>query len=190
LINIICDNALLIAYAASEKKVTADIIKEVARDLRLETGVKTVPKPQAMTVQILSNKAPERNGNHLATPRRESLDAITPTTPAPLTQDAAIPTAREAPSQPKPETENLSQAFLDCLISALTEAMGPMAPLVIRDQLTTLGNSPETLPKGSIERLVQSVSLEILDDVLRAGFQKKISALVGTLNGNVRNASA
>jgi general secretion pathway protein A len=36
LINIICDNALLNAYARSQKSVSADVIMEVARDLRLE----------------------------------------------------------------------------------------------------------------------------------------------------------
>ena len=35
LVNIICDNALLCAYARSQKTVSADIVKEVARDLRL-----------------------------------------------------------------------------------------------------------------------------------------------------------
>ena len=35
LINVICDNALLIAYASSKKKVSAEIIEEVARDLQL-----------------------------------------------------------------------------------------------------------------------------------------------------------
>ncbi|HZD41217.1 MAG TPA: AAA family ATPase [Terriglobales bacterium] len=35
LINVICDNALLIAYATSQSKVSAKIIDEVARDLRL-----------------------------------------------------------------------------------------------------------------------------------------------------------
>ena len=35
LINIICDNALLTTYALSQKEVSADIIKEVAFDLRL-----------------------------------------------------------------------------------------------------------------------------------------------------------
>ena len=35
LINVICDNALLIAYAASQKTVSAYVITEVARDLRL-----------------------------------------------------------------------------------------------------------------------------------------------------------
>jgi general secretion pathway protein A len=35
LINILCDNALLIAYATSRKKITADIVREAASDLRL-----------------------------------------------------------------------------------------------------------------------------------------------------------
>jgi general secretion pathway protein A len=36
LINILCDNALLIAYATSQKRISADIIREAAGDLRLE----------------------------------------------------------------------------------------------------------------------------------------------------------
>jgi type II secretory pathway predicted ATPase ExeA len=35
LINVICDNALLIAYAASQSKVSAKIVDEAARDLKL-----------------------------------------------------------------------------------------------------------------------------------------------------------
>src|SRR3989442_3051930 len=35
IINIICDNALLIAYAGSKKQVAAEVIQEVVRDLRL-----------------------------------------------------------------------------------------------------------------------------------------------------------
>jgi type II secretory pathway predicted ATPase ExeA len=36
LINILCDNALLMAYATSQKRITTDIVREVAGDLRLE----------------------------------------------------------------------------------------------------------------------------------------------------------
>jgi general secretion pathway protein A len=36
LINILCDNALLIAYATSQRRITSDIIREAAGDLRLE----------------------------------------------------------------------------------------------------------------------------------------------------------
>jgi type II secretory pathway predicted ATPase ExeA len=39
LINVICDNALLLAYAASRKTVSVDMIGEVASDLRLEPAV-------------------------------------------------------------------------------------------------------------------------------------------------------
>jgi type II secretory pathway predicted ATPase ExeA len=35
LINVICDNALLMAFAASRRTVSVDVIREVARDLRL-----------------------------------------------------------------------------------------------------------------------------------------------------------
>jgi general secretion pathway protein A len=41
LINIICDNALLNAYARSRETVSADIIREVAHDLRLRPEVQT-----------------------------------------------------------------------------------------------------------------------------------------------------
>jgi general secretion pathway protein A len=41
LVNIICDNALLNAYARSRETVSADIIREVARDLRLRPEVQT-----------------------------------------------------------------------------------------------------------------------------------------------------
>jgi general secretion pathway protein A len=36
LINILCDNALLIAYAISQKRITTEIVREAAEDLRLE----------------------------------------------------------------------------------------------------------------------------------------------------------
>jgi hypothetical protein len=68
------------------------------------------------------------------------------------------------------------------LTRALTEAMGPMAPLVIRDQLATLGNPSTNLPKASLEKLVELVSREILDDLLKIGFKERMSAAIGTLN--------
>src|SRR5918994_13173 len=44
LINIICDNALLIAYASSQKNVSPNVIGEVARDLRLTSGNQLIDK--------------------------------------------------------------------------------------------------------------------------------------------------
>jgi general secretion pathway protein A len=48
LINIICDNALLIAYAASEQKVSAAMIDEVAEELSLGSLFKQKSQPYAL----------------------------------------------------------------------------------------------------------------------------------------------
>jgi general secretion pathway protein A len=58
LMNIICDNALLNAYAGSQGTVSADIIREVARDLRLGPEVQTHEAGTTPSV-IVSNAAPE-----------------------------------------------------------------------------------------------------------------------------------
>jgi type II secretory pathway predicted ATPase ExeA len=43
LINVICDNALLMAFAASRKTVSVDLIREAARDLRLVAAQPNLP---------------------------------------------------------------------------------------------------------------------------------------------------
>jgi general secretion pathway protein A len=45
LINALCDNALLIAFAASRRTVSADLIIEAARDLRLASDAKNSAEP-------------------------------------------------------------------------------------------------------------------------------------------------
>ena len=54
LINIICDNALLAAYAGSQKRVSADMIREVSRDLRLRSEVQGA-EVKAVTPKTTSN---------------------------------------------------------------------------------------------------------------------------------------
>ena len=58
LVNIICDNALLCAYARSQKTVSADMIKEVARDLRLGSEAQVTQTEAAAPVQV-SEAQPE-----------------------------------------------------------------------------------------------------------------------------------
>jgi general secretion pathway protein A len=77
LINIICDNALLCTYARSQKVVSADIIKEVARDLRLGPEVQVtrpevsapaaVPETEHETPvrQATANHIPRHKGRRL-----------------------------------------------------------------------------------------------------------------------------
>jgi general secretion pathway protein A len=52
LINVICDNALLITYAASRNMVCAHDIREVARDLRLESAAEPAEAKNSFDVSI------------------------------------------------------------------------------------------------------------------------------------------
>ena len=54
LMNIVCDNALLIAYAESRKIVPVDIIKQVARDLRMGSEVE-IAHAQPLPAPLASN---------------------------------------------------------------------------------------------------------------------------------------
>jgi hypothetical protein len=56
------------------------------------------------------------------------------------------------------------QHFFDQMTSKLSEAVGPMAPLIIRDHIALLGESRVAFPKKRLKELVERVSQEILDD--------------------------
>jgi general secretion pathway protein A len=66
LINVICDNALLIAYASSKRKVSAEIIEEVARDLRL-----TVPPRIQWTGPLVDLQGPKGRDGKLSVEERQ-----------------------------------------------------------------------------------------------------------------------
>ncbi len=51
LINVICDNALLIAYASAKRQVSAEMVEEVARDLKLTVPSKTQPTGSVVDLQ-------------------------------------------------------------------------------------------------------------------------------------------
>jgi general secretion pathway protein A len=94
LVNVVCDNALVIASAASKKIVSAEMIEEVARDLKL-TGQPKVkaeaattdselgedfkgafrPTPRAVNEPWRSDFEPIRAGTHIR-PRRRSFAGL------------------------------------------------------------------------------------------------------------------
>jgi type II secretory pathway predicted ATPase ExeA len=58
LINIVCDNALLIAYSMSKSKVSADMVQEVADDLLIDKSCRQQEKPAPTAVQPIQAQAP------------------------------------------------------------------------------------------------------------------------------------
>jgi capsular exopolysaccharide synthesis family protein len=76
---------------------------------------------------------------------------------------------------------NVSREFFDHLTSELFEAAGPMAPLIIRDQIALLGESLESFPKSRLMELIELISTEILNQQLKRSFRQAISSEVRSL---------
>ena len=72
----------------------------------------------------------------------------------------------------KPAGELVPAALLSRLTTILTEMMGPMAPLVLRDQIEALGESQDSFPESKLEELINLVGREISDSKLRNKFQE------------------
>lgn len=71
--------------------------------------------------------------------------------------------------------KTISPQFFDRMIQALIEAMGPIAPLVVRDQIDALGESPGAFPKKRVAELVEIVSHKILDQAMKAQFRQQMA---------------
>ena len=81
----------------------------------------------------------------------------------------------EAVTEPaKPVGDLVPAALLDRLSTILTEVIGPMAPLVMRDQIEALGASTDTLPEAKLDELIGLIGNEISDTKQRNKFEESI----------------
>lgn len=184
LVNIICDNALLIAYADSKKKVSAEIIKEVARDLRLSVA-NGAPEVQRGAVQPSIYRLNPERGSENSHLQNGSLRPTRYANPHVHSKNDSSGGATVEPAAARPS--DVTPFFLDILTTELTDVMGPMAPLVVRSHLKALGDDLNALPNAQFEKLVDLVSPEILNDIFRMAFKQRMSAVIGALNSNDRN---
>ena len=83
------------------------------------------------------------------------------------------PATSEPPVEQAPHNEP-PPAFLELMSARLFEAMGPMAPLVLRDHILALGESPDSFPEARLEELAKRVSLEISNDYQRLRFEEEM----------------
>ena len=55
--------------------------------------------------------------------------------------------------------------------------MGPMAPLVLLEHISALGETPESFPPARLEELVQRLCKEIVTDSFRQQFEEEMAKL-------------
>ena len=256
LINILCDNGMLTAYALSKPSVEVGMIEETAHDLNLsvvtgksaaadaetvpiklwevsppapaEINFKTGPVEEPKAHAVADVKPVPMNPDLIPKPAGADVEAIIPikyrqaspsaeknskvgeflelkpqpaSNPAPLwTMRASSlkPPAQEEPKKadrgPSSAPQNYalrtgpsrmgtvpSRSFA-LMISALTEAMGPMAPLIVREQIVAMGESLESFPKQKLGQLVAVTSREILSETLKNHFVSLMSEEIRAIN--------
>jgi general secretion pathway protein A len=173
IVNVLCDNALLTGYALGRKDVDTGIIREVAEDLSITTSLEARVRPIR---QVANNTNGNGSTAGFAAGSIEARSGIARLEPKPA---AVKPMPKSVPSM-----GFVPASFLNALIAALTDAMGPMSKIVLREQIKSLGESSERFPHAKVEMLLESVSREILDAGMRAQFRHQMLEEIRTLQAS------
>jgi len=163
IVNVLCDNALLTGYALGRKEIDAGIIREVAEDLSITTNAEARLRPIR---QVVNNTNVNGSTPGFGAGSAEARSGIARLEPKPAAVKQTI--------QNLPSTAFVPVGFLNILATALTDAMGPMSKIVLRDQIKTLGESSEKFPHTKVDMLLESVSREILDEGMREQFRHRM----------------
>jgi general secretion pathway protein A len=172
IVNVLCDNALLTGYALGRKEIDPGIIREVAEDLSITTNLEARVRPIR---QVVNNT------------KRSSvypLDAGLSEERSGVQRSEFNPVTVKPVPKNFPATAFVPVSFLNVMVGALTDAMGPMAKIVLRDQIKNLGESFERFPQAKVEILLESVSREILDEGMRAQFRHRIIEQIRTMQAS------
>jgi len=178
LINIICDSALAVTCQASKKKVSAYSVMKAASALLLERGHEA-PKLGVLEVGAPRVKTPAARINQ----KRSETSGIEVN--AGDRPERSIVYLRDTDQVPMPQTAakvpTVSGQFFDYMTRIATAAMGPMAHLVLRDQISALGESRDAFPQIKLRELIDLVSQEILNETMRVRFQDMMVQEMDTL---------
>ena len=152
LVNVLADNALLTSYALDKKHVDEFVNKEVAHDLNLSGG--GLPKPEVSR----NIGAINLNGSMPRSPAPAAVKSI-PSIPSRLRQSLAGTSHQSGVSSAE---SHVPGRLFEALRSELTEAMGPMANIVIEDRIRKLGHTARAFPEKDWGALIELVGEEIL----------------------------
>lgn len=172
LINTLCDNALSIAGDASKKRVSAYMVMRAASTLLLEDGQEG-HKPGL----------PELGSSRTRIPVVKSSQKRSPVMTANFSNGRVNGDSFGCGgAQHETQTGTVPSHIFDYMTRIAMAAMGPMAPLVVRDQLCALGESQAAFPQPKLGQLVEMVSREILNETMRLRFQDMMAQEIDALS--------
>ena len=169
LVNVICDNAMINAYALNRKEIDSILIIEVADDLHLTAA---------------GHRGGAARGD--GPMRGESRIGARPDLLRPQTMQlvkGARANGFVEPVNGTAASEVIPESFFSALCDALIDAMGPMARIVLAEHIKHAGVSAARFPRDKIAGLVDSVSREIFDESIRNQFRQHMSERMKRLQG-------
>jgi predicted regulator of Ras-like GTPase activity (Roadblock/LC7/MglB family) len=78
-----------------------------------------------------------------------------------------------------PPELTVDETFFAQMEHELTKVMGPVATLIIDDEMTALGVAKDSFPRDRVAELVEKISAEIADEGKRASFQQIMLEAIG-----------
>jgi type II secretory pathway predicted ATPase ExeA len=176
LVNVLCDSAMLTSYAIGKSIIDTAIIREVAEDLSLtrDFGSTAARRPESVAphkeVQRLNGTAREKEVAQAKIVQPRSKSAIVYNSKLVTSSNGTVATE-----------------FLKTVIDALTEAMGPMASIVVHERVPMLDVTADGVPREKLWLLIDSVSQEIFDESIRNEFRQNMSARIRQLHTTQRS---
>jgi type II secretory pathway predicted ATPase ExeA len=203
IINILCDNGLLTAYALRKAAVEPAMIAEVAQDLQLAVSPRITRK--AVNLKLETGTSLDRNSAS-ARLRQLTVNKVEPNLSHSEAERETLPdNGRRSRSrifsgliarlhvfaQPQSdglkaarvESSEVSSRYIDCLISVLTEAVGPMASVILREQIAAMGESVDEFPKVRLAELIEELTGELLTESAKAKCKYAMLDVIRRIDG-------
>lgn len=77
-----------------------------------------------------------------------------------------------APGSVTPPSETVDAKFFNSITLELARAMGPLASMIVEDEIAALGETMDAFPRDRLADLVERVSEVIKDNTRRVNFQR------------------
>ena len=150
------------------------VLREHVRSLGADSGSLLKGKLAAWAKELGKEIADEEQRASFNKELLEEIEKLA--TPANGVPSGPSRTQGSGGAKPMAKKETAGTPELLQIISAkLSDAMGPMAPLVLRERIAALGEAPESFPRTKLEELIVQVSVEIFDESTRRNFQMEMA---------------
>jgi len=193
LINILCDNGLLSAYTLRKPSVEPTMIEEIAQDLHLTAASPSALAGRGSTAMNLKTSLgdTEKRESELTEFADEARhgQVLSKPLPKPTAHPEFAHKSKNAhqilntPGRPENTSQKkievipafVSSRFFESMARALVEALGPMASIIIQDQIVAMGESKNAFPTVRLTQLIDEASREIENEEMKIQFHELMS---------------